>query len=197
MLASSDGIEVRDLGLDLNVSIVIAEQGKKYGYENALFAFAYIADYFGGDNFEKQNISYARTVPLLVLPSSRLNNPSWVTAMAVAPSHFHDPRRVPGPTNNAQYEVDTFADLQLTPIAARHVKLAAAATEADFVACVVALRAALPGVASGRFVYDAEGYWSPTYAFFYGEAEETNFDIECWVSIKDTASTATPDTANV
>jgi hypothetical protein len=185
ILADDGGVVVRSYGALANASIVHSDIAKGEGYENALFAFAYVADYFSGNNFEKQNISTARTTPLFVLPP-RGFEPLWVTAMAIQPTRFRDPARVPAPANNPLVDVNTFSDLALTTIASQHVRLAKPAAQADFKACGKALLAALPGIAAGRFTYDATSYWSPSFAFYYGEAETKEFDIECWVGITDT-----------
>ena len=186
VLASGGGVDVRGYTALANASIVHADIAKGEGFENAIFAFAYVADYFSGNNFEKQNISTARTTPLLVLPDSRAFESLWSTAMAIEPSRFLNPTRVPAPANNPLVDVNTFSDLGLTTVAALHVRLAKPAAEPDYKACGKALLAALPGVAAGRFTYDATSYWSPSYAFYYAEAEANEFDIECWVGVTDT-----------
>jgi hypothetical protein len=188
LATSADGsVEVRDYTRDVNASFVLSTLPKQDGnFDNALYAFLNIVDYFEGPgNFENRNISFARTVPLFVLPGTRVSDPLWVTMMAVSPTRFPDPYRVPAPANNAPVNVYSLGRFEQAPVAARHVRLARAAVEADFVACGKALAAALPGVAGGRWTVAELGYWSPAYAFFYGQDETTAFDIECWAQVQE------------
>lgn len=99
------------------------------------------------------------------------------------PSPF-PPEGVPAPTNYPT--VATNIELATGLVAARHVQLSAPAREADFEACVAALRAALPGVAKGAFRVFEEGFYTPAYAYFYAEAEKKDFDVECWVEVEST-----------
>lgn len=106
--------------------------------------------------------------------------------MALAPSRFPSPmppEGVPAPLNDPT-TVGTNLGLATGLVAAFHVRLAAPAREADFEACVAALRAALPGVGSGAYRVFERGYYTPAYAYFYAEAEQTDFDIECWAEVE-------------
>ena len=184
VLAAGAGVEVRDFTRSANVSVVSNVLDSVFGsFGSALFAFGAIAEYFTGDNLELRNISYARTNPLIVLPN-RTSDPSWVVAMAIAPSRFPDPLKVPAPASGAVVTVHPLSVDLSAPLASRHEQLPAPATQADFEQCAADLVAALPNVDGGRFKYDPLGYWSPTFAFYYGNLEQKTFDIECWVQVK-------------
>ena len=137
--------------------------------------------YFSGNNSAGTDLSNARSVPLLVHP---IYPTVWNVLMALAPSLYPSvspPDGVPAPTNSAD---GTNFGLATGLVAAHHVQLSAPAREADFKACGVALRAALPKVAKGAFRVFEQGYFTPTYAYFYAQAEKKAFDIECWVEVE-------------
>ena len=185
VIVAGAGVEVRSVRA-ANVSAVSNTLDATFGsFASALFSFGVLADYFGGDNLARRNISFARTSPLVVLPN-RTADPSWAVAMAIAPSRFPDPLKVPAPVSGAA-NVSVFPlsrDLA-APLAARHEQLPAPASQADFEQCVADLVAALPNVDNGRFAYDPQGFWSPTFSFFYGTDEFKTFDIECWVQVRE------------
>jgi len=187
VVASGSGVEVRDYSASTKNTTLLAREGNAPGFDAAVGAGAAgVFGYFAGNNSAGKDLSAARTVPLLVHP---LEPGAWNVEMALAPSLYPSPsppEGVPAPTNYPT--VATNIELATGLVAARHVRLTAPAREADFAACVAALRAALPGVANGAFRVFEEGYYTPAYAYFYAEAEKKDFDVECWVEVESTVS---------
>ena len=185
VLASGGGVEVRSYGQYAGNTTVIAREGDAAGFDAALAAGAAgVFGYFVGNNSLGTDLTRARTVPLLVHP---IEAGTWDVEMALAPSLFPSPDPplgVPAPT--AYPTVATVFNFATGLIAAFPLLLAAPATEADFQLCLGALRAALPGVGNGAFRVFEAGYYTPTYAYFYGEAEKKNtfFQVECWVEVE-------------
>ena len=180
--ASGSGVEVRDYGASAKNTSIILNEGDAADFGAAVSAGAAgVFGYFAGNNSAGTDLSNARTVPLLVHP---IEPGAWVVEMALAPSLYpspHPPEGVPAPaypTDASNFELATGL------VAAFHVRLSAPASEADFESCVAALRAALPGVAKGAYRVLETAFFTPTYAYFYAEAEKKAFDIECWLEVE-------------
>lgn len=182
VVASGGGVEVRDYSVSEKNTTIIENEGMRSQYDEAVaMGAAGVFGYFTGNNSLGTDISNARTVPLLVHP---IEAGVWDVLMALSPSLYpsvYPPEGVPAPTGSA---VGTNLGLATGLVAARHVRLLAPAQEADFVACGAALRAALPKIAQGAFKVFEQGYYTPTYAYFYAQAEKKDFDVECWAEVE-------------
>jgi len=182
VVASGGGVEVRDYGTFAANTTIIEHEGMRSQYNPAVaMGAAGVFGYFAVNNSAGTDLSSARTVPLLVHP---IEVGVWDVLMALAPSLYpsaYPPEGVPAPTDVA---VATNFGLATGLVAARHVRLSAAATEADFAACGAALREALPNIAKGAFRVFEQGYYTPTYAYYYAQAEKKTFDIECWAEVE-------------
>ena len=183
VVASGGGVEVRSYGAYARNTTVIACEGNAASYDAAVAAGAAgVFGYFSGNNSAGTDLSRARTVPLLVHP---IEAGVWDVEMALAPSLFPSPlppEGVPAPADPPT--VGTNFGLETGLVAAFAVLLSKPAAEADFTLCGQALRTALPGVANGAFRVLEAGYYTPTYAYFYGQAEKRTFQIECWVEVE-------------
>jgi hypothetical protein len=181
-LASGGGVEVREYGAFAANTSVIALEAAAAGFDAAVTAGARgLFEYFLGNNSRGEEITRARTVPLLVHPTQA---GAWSVEMALAPSLFpsaQPPEGVPAPVYPTEA---TDFGLATGLIAAFPVLLPAPAREADFKFCVDALRAMLPSVAKGAYRVLETGLFTPSYAYYYGEAEKRTYEIECWVEVE-------------
>ena len=182
VVASGRGVEVRNYGAYAANTSVIACEGDASAFDAAVAAGAAgVFGYFGGNNSAAKDLLSARTVPLLVHP---IEQGIWNVEMALAPSKIPSPQPPEGVPAPQYPTVATDLVLETGLVAAFYVRLPAPAREADFKTCVAALRAELPQVAGGAYRVLELGYYTPTYAYFYAEAEKTTFDVECWVEVE-------------
>jgi len=183
VVASGAGVEVRDYSAAMKNASIIAREGDASDFDAAVGAGAFgVFGYFSVNNSAGTDLSNARTVPLIVHP---IEPGAWNVEMALAPSLYPSvspPDGVPAPTDYPT--VGTNFGLETGLVAARHERLRVPARQADFEACGAALRAALPQVANGAFRVLEQAYYTPTFAYFYAQAEKKTFDIECWVEVE-------------
>lgn len=166
---------MRDYGLPVNETLVVAP------YPGGLFvdalpsALSYIFSYFEGNNDERLNLLKARTVPITVRPpTNNGTNGAWVVSLMVSTAQYPDSFKIPTPLSSCTLE----------PVG-RHLFATLAFNTTSFPempdfeeACGAITAGPLP---TGYTVVNSS--WTPTWVLYNSQASKfwTN---ECWVEVE-------------
>ena len=146
--------------------------------DNVFFTSSFVFDYLTGDNARKENLTDARTAPFVLRPVSpeRGGDPTWVGAMALAPSLWPAGSSPPAPTLS-NVNVRPFGEVVMASIPA---VLSAAPTEDDFRSAYMQLEEAVSLVAlPGQWVINTTSPLTPSFNFYFTEGYNgTSWQIE-------------------